>query len=116
MLVQCLQKSLQNYHLHADVIPSGRSVLCRDCNIVASSNLLDRVDWYSLSGSKLISSSKIPISKGFSASSLAYVDGDNTIVIGGLSGRAYIVSCQTFDIREELDHRGAYTCSSPFRD
>jgi len=76
---------------------------------MAASNLLDGVDWYSLSSSKLISSSKIPISTSPSDSSLTYVDGGNAIVIGGLAGQAYIVDCQTFDVRQELDHNGTYT-------
>ena len=88
---------------------SGRSALSRDCETLAASNLLDGVDWYSLSSSKPISSSKIPISKSSSVSSLVYVDDSNAIVIGGLSGRAYIVDSQKFDIRQELNHNGAYT-------
>lgn len=95
------------YYLHADITRSGRSILCRDFDVMASINLLDGVDWYSLSNSKFITSSKVPISKGFSASSMAYVDSGNKIITGGISGRAYILCCRTFEIQEELDHRGA---------
>jgi len=91
---------------------SGRSVVSQDRKTMATSNQLDGVDWYSLSSFKPISSSKIPISKGSSVSSLAYVDGDNAIVIGGLAGLAYIVDCQTFDVRQELDHNGVYPLHS----
>lgn len=86
---------------------SGRSIFCQNRDTIASSNLLNGVDWYTLSSSKLIASSKVPISQSSSASPLAYVDSDDAIIIGGLSGRAYIVSCRTFDILEELEHRGA---------
>ena len=91
-----------------DMIHSGRSAVSQDCTTIAISNRLDGVDWYSLSSFKLISSSTIPISKGSSVSSLVYVDGDDAIVIGGLSGLAYIVDCQTFDVRQELEHHGVY--------
>ena len=84
------------------------SVLCRDCDVIACSNLLDGVDWYSLPNFKFITSSKVPISNGSSGSSMAYVDSDNTIIIGGLSGRAYIMCCRTFEIQEDLDHGGAH--------
>ena len=94
-------------YLYADTIYSGRSVLCRDCDLIASSNLLDGVDWCSLSNFKLIASSKIPTSKSSSVSSMAYADSDNAIIIGGLYGRAYVVSCRTFEIQGELDNGGA---------
>ena len=96
--------------LRIDIIHSGRSVVSQDYGTAAASNQSDGVDWYSLSSFKLISSSKIPISKGSSVSSLVYV-GDNAIAIGGLSGLAYIVDCQTFDVLQELDHNGVH----PFR-
>jgi len=97
-----------------DTIHSGRSAVSQDCSTIVASNQLDGVDWYSLYSFKLISSSKIPISKGSSVSSLIYADGDNAIVIGGLSGLAYIVDCQTFDVRQELDHNGVCPFRSQF--
>lgn len=33
---------------------------------------------------------------------------DNAIVVGGLSGQAYVIDCQTFEIRQELNHNGVY--------
>ncbi|KAF9642260.1 WD40 repeat-like protein [Thelephora ganbajun] len=88
----------------------GRSAISRDCNTMVTSNLVDGVDWYSLSSLKLISSSKVPISKGSSVSSLAFIDSnsDNAIVVGGLSGQAYILDRKTFNVRQELNHNGVY--------
>ena len=109
MHVQRPTKSHPIVVLRTDTIHSGRSVVSQDCTTIAASNQLDGVDWYSLSSFKLISSSKIPISKGSSVSSLVYADGDNAVVIGGLSGLTYIVDCQTFDVRQELEHNGVYS-------
>ena len=81
---------------------------------MATSNLVDGVDWYSLSSSKLVSSSKVPISKSSSVSSLAYIDGNNAIVIGGFSGQAYIVDRRTFGIRQKLSYNGVYALYLPF--
>lgn len=39
---------------------------------------------------------------------MAYVDGGDAIVTGGLSGWAYIVSCRTFEIQGQLDHGGVF--------
>ena len=75
---------------------------------MATSNLVDGVNWYSLSGSKLISSSKVPIAKDFSVSSLAHIFDDDAVVIGGLSGQAYIIDSRTFNIQQELSHNGMY--------
>lgn len=75
---------------------------------MATSNLVDGVDWYSLSSSKLMSSCKASISKSSSVSLLAYMFSDNAIVVGGLSGQAYVIDCQTFEIRQELNHNGVY--------
>ena len=97
---------VQLLHPRADITHSGRSTLSRDCDNIVISNPPDGVSWYSLSNSKPVSSSKIPISKGSSVSSLTYIDGGNAIVVGGLSGQAYILDCQTFDTRQELNHNG----------
>lgn len=42
---------------------------------------------------------------------MAYIDSDNAIITSGLSGRAYILSCRTFEIQGELDHGGG--CAYP---
>jgi hypothetical protein len=97
-----------NISICANVARSGRSAVSQDCDNMAVSNLVDGVDWYSLSSFKPKSSAKIPISKGSSVSSLAYLGGDNAIVIGGLSGLAYVIDCATFNVRQELRHNGAY--------
>ena len=46
---------------------------------------------------------------------MAYVDGGDTIITSGVSGRAYIVSCRTFEIQRELDHGGACAYNVLFR-
>lgn len=95
-----------------DVACRGRSVISRDHDTIVTSNLVDGIDWYSLSRSKLIFSSKVPVSKSPSALPLAYVAGDDMVIVGGLSGQAYIVDSRTSNIRQRLDHNGVCNLDS----
>jgi len=73
--------------------PSGRSVIATDDNIMAVLNLVDGIDWYSLSNLAFLSTTKLPTGAVFYPSTtLAYSEDSASVVFGGADGGAHILS------------------------
>ena len=72
--------------------PSGKSVVAIDDNITAVSNLMNGVDWYSLSGLVFLSTTNLPAGATiYPSSTLSYTDDGTSVVLGGEDGSAYIL-------------------------
>ncbi|KAF9787389.1 WD40-repeat-containing domain protein [Thelephora terrestris] len=73
--------------------PIGRSVVAADDDTMAVSNLINGVDWYSLSNLTFLSTTKLPAGTAFCPSSALNSSEDGTpVVLGGAEGSAYILS------------------------
>lgn len=60
---------------------------------MAVSNLINGVDWYSLSDLKFLSTTKVPAGAVFhSLSGLTYTEDGASVVLGGANGCAHILS------------------------
>jgi hypothetical protein len=86
---------------------SGRSILATDGDILAVSNLIDGVDWYSLSDLAFLSTTKLPAGTAFyPLSAITYLEDGTSIVLGSAEGSAYILSRDKGV--ERLEHGGAH--------
>ena len=71
---------------------SGNSVIATDNNIMAISNLINGIDWYSLSDLVFLSTTKLPPGVVFhSSSGLTYCEDGAAVVLGGADGNAYVL-------------------------
>jgi hypothetical protein len=71
---------------------SGKSIVARDDDIITVSNLINGVDWYSLSDLAFLSTTKSPAEGEFSPSSaLTYTEDGAAVVVGGTHGSAHIL-------------------------
>ena len=62
-------------------------------NIIAVSNLINGVDWYSLSDLEFLSTTKLPAGAVFHPlSGLTHTGDGSSIVVGGANGSAHILS------------------------
>lgn len=60
---------------------------------MAVSNLINGVDWYSLSDLAFLSTTKLPADTILSPSpALTYTEDDTSVVLGGVDGNAHILS------------------------
>ncbi|KAF9643983.1 hypothetical protein BDM02DRAFT_3132050 [Thelephora ganbajun] len=74
--------------------PISNSVIAADDNIMAVSNLINGVDWYSLSDLAFLSTTKLPAGAVFNPSSaLTYFENGTSVVLGSADRSAYILSC-----------------------
>ena len=72
---------------------------------MAVTNLVDGVDWYSLSECTFISTTKPLYAQELSDSSApVFLDGGDRVAIGGTNGKAYILGLGNF--LGSLDHNG----------
>lgn len=64
-----------------------------DEDIIAVSNLVNGIDWYSLSGLKFLSTTKLPAGATFHPlSGLTFTGDGGSILLGGANGGAHILS------------------------
>jgi hypothetical protein len=71
---------------------SGKSVVATDDNTMAVSNLMNGVDWYSLTDLSFLSTTKLPAETVFyPLSGLTYSEDGHSVVLGSADGNAYIL-------------------------
>ncbi|KAF9643352.1 hypothetical protein BDM02DRAFT_3191787 [Thelephora ganbajun] len=70
----------------------GKSIIAMDDNIMAVSNLINGVDWYSLSDLAFLSTTKLPARAVFNPlSALTYSEDGTSVILGGANGSAHIL-------------------------
>ena len=70
---------------------SGRSVITANGDTMVISNLINGVNWYSLSDLAYLSTTKLPAGAVFSPlSALAYIEDGASIILGDADGSAHI--------------------------
>lgn len=83
---------------------------------MAVSNLINGIDWYSLSDLTFLSTTKLPTEAVFHPSSaLTYIEGGTSVVLGGADGNAHILSREKG--AKNLKHHGTnptsyWSCSN----
>ena len=71
---------------------SGKSIVASDDDIMAVSNLVGGVDWYSLSKLVFLSTTKLPAGGELLApSTLTYTEDGAAVIVGGGRGSAHIL-------------------------
>ena len=99
-----VSRSFPHTHRHTG---RGRSAVNGGNTILVVANLVDGVDWYSLSEYTFISATKPLYAQRLSCSSTpVFLEGDNVVVVGGTNGKAHIFGVENF--LDSLDHKGMY--------
>ena len=71
---------------------SGKSIVARDDDIITVSNLVNGVDWYSLSDHTFLSTTKFPAGgELLPSSTLTYTEDGAAVIVGGTHGSAHIL-------------------------